>query len=275
MIRTPFRISGALAVMLVITAAFVPARARAQGYTAPRDAQVDAAGARVVQIEAAAGSLRVQGVAGLTQVRVRGTARASSRSLLPDIKLIAERRGNIVFIKADIPDNHNGRGLWDAMRGGNWYRGLDLVIDVPITLPLDVTDGSGEAEFINVGAVSLTDGSGELTIRGARGNVEVNDGSGSVDINGVEGSVRIHDGSGEIRARNVTGDFIVEDDGSGNIDVSGVGGTMRVENDGSGNIDVDRVAGDFVVREGGSGTISYDTVKGNVSVPERRRRGSR
>ena len=63
-------------------------------YTAPRNAVVDAAGAKGIEVEAAAGSLRVEGKPGLRQVRVTGTARASSQQLLNDINLIAERRGD-------------------------------------------------------------------------------------------------------------------------------------------------------------------------------------
>lgn len=258
-----------LATSFIVTASFIPGPARAQdGYTAPRNADVDARGARVVEIQAHAGSLRVEGRSGLSQVRVRGTARASNRAQLDGIKLIAERRGNAVFIKADIPDD---RRIWGGLNGNTDYRGLDLVIEVPIALALDVGDGSGEASFVNVGALALSDGSGEIEVRGARGNVSVNDGSGSIDVDGVEGNLQIHDGSGGIRARNVTGDVTVETDGSGNINVSGVGGTMRVGNDGSGSIDVDRVAGDFVVDNDGGGSIRYATVKGRVDIPERKR----
>ena len=62
-------------------------------YTAPRNAVVDAAGAKRVEVEAGAGSLRVEGKAGLRQVQVTGTARSSSQQFLSQIKLIAERRG--------------------------------------------------------------------------------------------------------------------------------------------------------------------------------------
>ena len=51
-------------------------------YTAPRNAVVDAAGARSVEVEAGAGSLRVEGKAGLRQVQVTGTARSSSQQFL-------------------------------------------------------------------------------------------------------------------------------------------------------------------------------------------------
>ena len=80
------------------------ANAQSAPYTAPRNAVVDAAGAKTVEVEAAAGSLRVEGKAGLRQVQVTGTARSSSQQVLNRIKLVAERRGDVVFIKADMPD---------------------------------------------------------------------------------------------------------------------------------------------------------------------------
>lgn len=256
--------------LLIVTAAFIPVRTEAlEDYTSPRNAEVDARGARSAKIEAAAGILRIEGMPGITQVRVRGTARASRRSRLDDIKLIAERRGDVVFIKADMPENNSG--FWNS---DNYNQQLDLVIEVPTSLALDVKDGSGEAEFTNTGAINFEDGSGNIGIRGAHGSVRVHDGSGNIIMEGVEGNVTVSDGSGEIRAGNVTGDFTVDSDGSGNIDVAGVGGTMRVESDGSGNIDVERVAGDFLVESKGSGSIQYATVKGSVRIPERHRRAS-
>ena len=268
--RTSLRVRAVLFGLLVVAAAFIPRRAAAHDdVTSPRNAEVNASGAKSVRIEAAGGILRVEGRAGINQVRIKGTARADRRSRLDDIKLIAERRGDEIFIKADMPEwrDHN---FWRDR--DDEFVALDLIIEVPTSLALDVSDGSGEAEFNNTGSLELGDGSGEITIRNARGDVRVSDGSGSITIEGVEGSVRVNDGSGSIRARNVTGNFVVTTDGSGDIDVSGVGGTMRVENDGSGNIDVDRVTGDFVVEHDGSGNINYETVKGSVRIPERKRR---
>lgn len=257
--------------VFIVAAAFIPIRTEAQDdYKEPRNADIDARGARSARIEAGAGSLRVEGRPGLSQVRVRGIARSAQRNRLDDIKLVAERRGDVVYIKVEMPDDN--REGWRIFSGNMPRMALDLVIEVPTTLALDVDDGSGEADFINIGALSLEDGSGEIGIRGAHGDVDVTDGSGSLIIDGVEGSVRVEDGSGEIRAKNVTGDFIVREDSSGDIDVSGVGGTMRVESDGSGNIDVDRVAGDFVVDNDGSGIIRYGTVKGSIRIPDRKRR---
>lgn len=258
--------------MLVVTAAFIPPRAQAlEDYTSPRNAEVDARGARSARIEASSGILRVEGQPGITQVRIRGTARAGRKARLDNIRLIAERRGDLVFIKADLPENRNG--FWDMVNHDGHNMALDLVIEVPSSLALDVDDGSGEAEFRNTGAITLEDGSGNIDIRSANGSVRISDGSGNIVIDGVDGSVKIVDGSGEIRGSNITGDFIIGSDGSGNIDARGVGGSIRVEDDGSGNIDVGRVAGDFVVDSDGSGSIRYETVKGNVRIPDRKRKG--
>jgi hypothetical protein len=260
-----------LSALFIVAASFIPGKARAQDvFESPRNANVPVTGARTVRVDAAAGSLRIEGHAGRTDVRVRGTARSVRRDRLDDIKLIAERRGNEIYIKAEMPET-NSRDWWNYRNGP--IQALDLVIEVPTTMSLDVDDGSGEAIFLNTGALRLEDGSGSVEVRGARGDVEINDGSGNVDLDGIEGNVEISDGSGEIRVRNVTGDVVIPDDGSGGIDIAGVGGTVRVNDDSSGSIEVDRVAGDFVVDSDGSGGISYTDVKGRVRIPERKRRG--
>lgn len=240
--------------------------ARAQGgYTAPRHAVVDAAGARTVEVEAGAGSLRVEGKQGLRQVQVNGTARSSSQQFLNQIRLIAERRGDVVFIKADIP-KENFRSDDD-----DYSAALDLVVEVPQGMNADISDGSGDATVIGVGALEATDGSGDFSVDGATGAVRVNDGSGNLKIENVGGDVRVTDGSGDINVRNVSGSFIVENDGSGGIYATDVRGSVTVENDGSGSIEVSKVGRDFRVESKSSGDIEYASVSGVVDIPASRR----
>lgn len=269
---TIYRMLGATAAWAaVVLAAFIPVgRIRAQGdYTAARNAVVNAAGARVIRIEAGAGFLHVNGRAGIKDVKVTGVARASSQRVLDEIKLQAERQGDVVLIKMITPDQSSS--FWDLFRGG-YQQQLDLTIDVPLVTPLDIDDGSGDLWVKGTGPVTLEDGSGNLEVSGITGNVRINDGSGNMVITGVQGDVTVTDGSGEIRAENVTGNFTIEDDGSGGVDVNGIGGTMRIEDKGSGGVRVSRVGGDFIVASKGSGGIDYDTVKGRVDIPERRGR---
>lgn len=238
---------------LLAAGALAPGAASAQdrddGYAAPRDAAVSARGARRVEIEAEAGSLRVVGVAGLAEVRVRGTARASRREWLDAIRLEARREGDAVVVRAVIPDDdEGGRGWRDGWRDG--WRGLDLVVEVPRGIAARVEDGSGEVEIRDVGALELRDGSGEVEIVGVA-------------------SATVEDGSGALRLRDVRGDVRVRD-GSGAVVVERVGGTVTVEHDGSGGIDVRTVAGDFVVERDGSGGIDHAGVRGRVTLPPRR-----
>jgi hypothetical protein len=232
-------------------------------YTSPRNAVVDAAGARSVEVEAGAGSLRVEGKPGLRQVQVNGTARSSSQQFLNQIKLIAERRGDVVFIKADIPD-HN----W---RDDNYSAALDLVIQVPQGINADISDGSGDAKVLNVGSLEASDGSGDFSVDGAAGTVHITDGSGNLRIENVGGDLTVTDGSGDIDVRNVTGSFTVESDGSGSIYATDVRGSVIVQNDGSGGIEVNKVGRDFKVESKGSGSIDYAAVSGRVDIPERHR----
>ena len=235
-------------------------------YTAPRNAVVDANGVRLLEVQAAAGSLRVEGRAGLRQVQIRGTARSSSQELLGQIKMIAERRGDVVFIKAEMPDEE-----WRSNRD-NHSAALDLVIEVPQGMNADIGDGSGELEIVNVGSLELSDGSGEIKIEGAGGSVTVTDGSGQITIDNVRGDVRVSDGSGDINVRNVTGSFTVRTDGSGSISANDIRGSVIVENDGSGEIEATKVGRDFTVESKGSGSINYSQVSGQVVIPSRHRR---
>lgn len=244
----------------------IASTAHAQDYTAPRNAVVDASGARAVEVEAAAGTLRVEGKAGLRQVQVTGTARASSQQFLNKIKLIAERRGDVVFIKADIPDSD-----WRAGFHDDYSAALDLVIQVPQGINANVSDGSGDAKILNVGSLEAADGSGDFSLDGAAGTVRITDGSGNLTIENVGGDVEVSDGSGDIEVRNVTGSFTVESDGSGGIYATDVRGSVVVENDGSGEIEVSKVGRDFKVQSKGSGSIDYSAVSGKVDVPDRRR----
>jgi hypothetical protein len=199
-----------------------------------------------VQVEGRAGSLRVAGVAGLREVRVRGTARASEAAGSTRSGSTPAATATSCACGPTSPD-HVHVGRWDGRSG---YRALDLVVEVPEGIDADVTDGSGDLEVQGVGALTLEDGSGEVRIRDVR-SADVRDGSGDVHIDGVRGDVRL-------------------EDGSGSLSVARVDGAVRVERDGSGEVDVRDVAGDLVVDRSRGEGIRYENVRGRVEVPEPR-----
>jgi len=227
----------------------LPIAARAQDYDEPRNATVNAAGATSLKIDARAGLLRVTGRTDITEVRVRGTARASSRNVLADIKLEAVRNGNEVTVRAVMPDSRDSRD-----RDWNEQALLDLVIEAPATLAMDIDDSSGDMTIESVAAKTrIHDSSGNIRVRDAGGDVWIDDSSGGIDIRGVKGSVDI------------------DEDSSGEIEVYDVTGSVRVGRDSSGSIDVSNVGGDFTVEHDGSGSIDYDGVKGKVDIPQKDR----
>lgn len=231
-------------------------------YREPRDATVDAAGAKEIRIVARAGFLRVEGRSGLTEVRAQGTACADTESLLDQIRLSATRSGDRVRIEVEIPEN---RGFWDHDAR------LDLSMEVPDTVPLVVRDSSGPLELRGVASAEIEDSSGEMVILDVAGNLTVDDSSGEIEIARIGGSIRLQDSSGEIDIREVGGSVDIVQDSSGDIDIAGVGGNVLIRRDSSGGIDVRDVEGDFTVEHDGSGGIRHRNVKGAVQIPERHR----
>lgn len=222
--------------------------------TAPRSASLDAAGATRVEIDAGSGSLTVRGVAGAARLTAEGTACASSQGVLDDVRLTAERRGDVLFVATEFPHNVRGPAR------------LDLEIELPATLPVAIDDGSGPLRVEGVAAAEIDDGSGALKVADVAGALRVDDGSGEIEIERVGGEVRIRDGSGAIGVIGVGGDVVVESDGSGGIEVRGVSGNVIVESDGSGSIAVRDVRGDFELHEDGSGGVDVE-VDGEVRMP--------
>jgi DUF4097 and DUF4098 domain-containing protein YvlB len=261
--RKHSRVTTLVIVSALVTAPALEAQWRDE-FTAPRSARVNAAGARMARIEARAGSLRIEGRAGLTEIQARGTARASSRDLLERTRLIAERRGDVAYIVVETPEM---RGDW----GHDEYAALDLIVEVPKTLALDVEDRSGELEIRGVGQLDLVDHSGDATIEDVGGRLRVRDGSGELRIRDVRGDVTLEDGSGSVRLHTIRGSVTVDRDGSGGFDAEDVTGSVRIDAKGSGSVDVARVGGDFTVGRKGTGSIDYRDVRGRVEVPERRR----
>jgi hypothetical protein len=84
----------------------------------------------------------------------------------------------------------------------------------------------------------LSDGSGNLTLRGLTGPVTVGSGSGNVQANVLTGTVRLQNGSGNITGSALSGPKVTLKDGSGNIAFDSLESPDVAVTDGSGNIDL-------------------------------------
>jgi len=229
-------------------------------YKAARRVATPASGITKIVVEARAGTLGVNGRAGVGEILASGTACSSEEDFVSRINLRMQRSGSELHVEAVIPERHFEFVPFEAR--------LDFEVIVPAGIPVVVHDSSGPMTIANVGAATIDDSSGELEIRGVRGNLTVHDSSGAVDIDDVSGDVTIEDGSGSIVIARVGGTVHVEDDGSGAIDISNVKRDVTIDEDGSGGVRVADVGGNFTVRRKGSGHVSYARVTGRVAVPE-------
>lgn len=226
---------------------------------APRRVATPASGITKIIVEARAGSLEVTGRQGTSEVVAAGTACSSDEDFVKEMNLRMRRSGTELYVEAIIPQ-----------RGHNFFpfeARLDFEVTVPAGIPIAVHDSSGWMKITNVGQASIDDSSGEIQIRGVRGNLDVHDSSGAVEIEDVSGDVTIEDGSGAMTIERVGGAVHVEDDGSGAIAIRNVKRDVTIDEDGSGGVLVADVGGNFTVRRKGSGHVEYERISGRVSVP--------
>lgn len=222
------------------------------------NASLDAADLESVMVFARAGSLEVRGTDG-NRIDVQGRLCASHEDLVDDAELTA--------------DSYRGRGRVEVrLPETRWreYVRMDLVVEIPARLGVDIDDSSGWLEVSSVAWASIEDSSGDLIVEGVAGDVTIDDSSGEIRVRDVGGNVRVDDNSGDIEIEDVRGGVVIEDDGSGGIDIRNVDLDVLVEDDGSGSIEVAYIGGDFTVEDDGSGGIRYREVQGEVRIPRRR-----
>lgn len=256
------------ALPMLLAPATTPAPANLREVTAPRSGSASAAGAATVRIIAHAGYLHIQGRAGLGEVRAQGTAHASSDDVLKRVQLVVKRTGDVVEVTVVTPDQEH-RSFFNR-NFSNYSASLDLTVEVPANIALDVTDGSGDTIVRGTGPLKLSDGSGDMDIDGVTGDVSIDDGSGDIVARNVRGRVHVADGSGDMIISHVAS-VDVTSDGSGDVHVDHVTGDVAIGSKGSGDVEIASVGGNFTVGSKGSGSIHYQDVKGKVDVPERHR----
>ena len=132
-------------------------------FTEERSATVPASSAKSLNVEADAGFLHIVGKPDLTEVRVQGTACADKESMLKEIRLTTDTQGDTIVVRGILPDG------WGIV--GNRY--LDMTLEVPEGLALDVRDDSGETSIKGVASATVRDDSGDLEVSDIKGDVEI------------------------------------------------------------------------------------------------------
>ncbi|KRE92514.1 hypothetical protein ASG87_00960 [Frateuria sp. Soil773] len=272
-----------LAVLLLTATPLAAFAAMPCKYSEPRNADIDAAGLKRLQMRLGSSDLEIQGVPGLSKVEVRGTACASEAARLKNLQIDTGHSGDQATVDAENRDDGSGFSLF-----GSDYAYLKLHVRVPAAMAVDVGSGSGDARADGLASLDFHSGSGDLVanrIDGALalqlgsadvkasqvGSVKLRGtGSGDVRIDGVRGDVEAgNSGSGDLSFSNVDGSVSVGHTGSGDITLRRIGRDVEIGGTGSGDVDADGIGGNLRVRSTGSGEVDYRNVKGKVDVPKR------
>lgn len=263
----------ALASLPALSFADTPCR-----YSAARDFDVPAAGLATLAFDLGSNDVVLEGVDGLTNVEVRGTACASDPAWVESLTVDQHTSGDTLTITPHAGHDH-------ANWFGNNYAYVRLHVRAPSKLATRMRGDSGDAEVSHVAALDFETSSGDLLANHVPGAVglELSSGDvrgtdlGIVDVRSVSsGDITLRDvhgpievsrvGSGDLRFHSV-GSVRVGSVGSGDVSVYDAGGDVSVDSIGSGDVDVSGVAGAFHVGSKGSGDVHYRNVRGQVSVP--------
>ena len=118
-----------------------------------------------------------------------------------------------------------------------WHRTRSgVTVDSRCRFPTGVCSADFTVAMPTGARALLSDGSGDMTLRGLTGHVSAGAGSGNVSAYGLSGTVGLGDGSGDIVGSALSGPRVTFSNGSGNISVSGLTSTHVVASDGSGDV---------------------------------------
>ncbi len=203
---------------------------------------LDAKGLEVFKIDCGAGSLTVSGKSSLDQIEVtaeiivKGASDEKAEEFIKKyMKLFLEKRGRQAVLVSQFKSITSFISLKTAV--------INLEVNMPENLELNVDDGSGTMKIENIGRnVNIDDGSGDIEVENIRGDVDIEDGSGTLEVSGVSGDVSLDDGSGSIYVKEVGGSVTVSD-GSGSITIDGVEKDVNIKDDGSGSVNIENVKG--------------------------------
>lgn len=231
-------------------------------FQAPRNEALNLAGVHTLVIELGQHNLHLNGGTANT-AQVRGRACASSQDRLDTLRLTQRREGDRLILSADSDSSSWSISLF----GISSYAYLDLQVDVPSNLAVELMVGSGDADVAGIDRLDSHVGSGDLHARNISGRFDASVGSGDVVAKNI-GEIHVASlGSGDFTAEGVRGNVEIGSIGSGDAGLSNVGGNVVVDSIGSGDLSVNDVAHDLRVHSVGSGDVSHHRVAGHVDIP--------
>ncbi|MEO8741654.1 MAG: hypothetical protein ABI365_00515 [Lysobacteraceae bacterium] len=230
-------------------------------FEAPRNAALDMTGIHTVVIDIGHHTLHLNGTTSGVS-KIHGRACASSTDRLAELQITQHRDGDRLIVS---PAESHGMNFFSFF--GSSYAYLDLQMDIPDTVAVELDVGSGDAFVSNVAQLNAGVGSGDLDVNSVRGRFGAHVGSGDIKAHDVGETHVTSIGSGDFTANLVRGNLSIGRIGSGDADLRAVGGNVDVQSIGSGDLRVNGVARDLHVAHVGSGEVDHLAVAGKVDVP--------
>lgn len=172
---------------LIVMAMFVATFSNAawNGYSETRDLEVSADGVELLEIDAGAGNIVVNGDANATSIKVKAVIRVDDDE--KDARRLIDKD---LVLKLETK---HGKARLDSYFEQNFWHNDGAAVDLDVHIP------QGLAIFVD-------DGSGSMHIEGVLSNVGVDDGSGGIDVADVEHDLDSIDyGNGSVQLADIRG----------------------------------------------------------------------
>jgi DUF4097 and DUF4098 domain-containing protein YvlB len=205
------------------------------------------------------------------EVEVEVEKRAMEQSLLDEIKIETQQKGNTVTVKVVGPDRLQHRGITVGVHISPTAR-LRVAVPRNSNIQANSADGSIRAEAIE-GKLVLTTSDGSVTGTRLGGNIQVRSGDGAIRLDNVTGTVDLETTDGSIglegkpavlKARTGDGSIrtTIEPDTamSDNWDLTTSDGSVTLVLPGTFNAELDAETSDGVVR------ASHPLLEGDTEV---------
>lgn len=224
------------------------------------DKTLPAEGIESLEIETGTGLVRIRGAENATEISITARACATEAAVLDDIGFDTERREATIMLSDRLPEGANHPEAAFAR--------IDLQLEVPSRLHVDIVTRREPVSVSNVASLTLDSWRGETEVTDIKGDATIVKQRGDLAIRNVKGSLSVSRQVGEMVIENVGGDVVIERADRGNSRIESVGGSVRVVSNGRGDIAVKQVRGDFIVESNQAGRIHHDAVGGTVDIAE-------
>lgn len=218
---------------------------------------VEAAGLRRLKLRIPAGDVRIAGRPDLGQVQVVAR-RCGSRAELFDALALDVRRTDAELDAGFVLPTH----LFSRTQGSTAR--IDVMIEVPTHLLVEVENALGDIEVSNVHSVRIADSLDDIRVVRIARDVYVRAGPGDVTVADVNGSAFLTQSVGRLFVEGVGGDVTLAKGHTGPVEIRRARANVTIRDGQAGDVRVDGVDGDLFLGRMTEGRLHAENVLGRI-----------